>query len=87
MSFLDRQDMKELRNSAWASETPTIQVKVGVIEDMLDEIGYLEKEADWLAARMECDNDFTAEQEVACIKENGPCAKCLREAARRNVRG
>lgn len=50
-------------------------------------VARLEKEADWLAAHMKCDNAFTPEQEAVCIAENGPCVKCLREAARRAVAG
>lgn len=55
------------------------------VQGLLDEIDRLNKDADWLAERMKCDNTFTPEQETACIAENGPCAKCLREAARRNT--
>lgn len=50
-----------------------------------DEFKKLEKEANWLAQHMQCDNTFTPEQEAKCIAENGPCWKCLREAARRNT--
>lgn len=49
------------------------------------EVELLNGEADWLAARVKCDNRFTADQEAACARVYGPCAQCLRRAARRNV--